>query len=238
MAQVVLTLHDYRMEALEKVMEDTGGVERFLQDYLIDLYSERVPFEEQSRIQKRIDAERQQDSPAVEKLPETVQPSEQWEAPLRDKARPLTEADVVFEEDVFHNGSLLEFKMNTYVTLDQALGVEDEMDVSADPDRPNTLLNAYVNFDLAAKQPENSLIAVLLNDDASDTMDVRYRLSAAETAMLQPMMDAYCKKKLGMSLAECGHRYEMDTQKRKNSHSNAQKSGNSGRRHRKSDPQR
>ena len=59
MAQVVLTLHDYRMEALEKVMEDTGGVERFLQDYLIDLYSERVPLEEQSRIQKRIDAERQ-----------------------------------------------------------------------------------------------------------------------------------------------------------------------------------
>ena len=238
MAQVVLTLHDYRMEALEKVMEDTGGVERFLQDYLIDLYSERVPFEEQSRIQKRIDAERQQDSPAVEKQPETVLPSEQWEAPLRDKARPLTEADVVFEEDVFHNGSLLEFKMNTYVTLDQALGVEDKMDVGADLDRPNTLLNAYVNFDLAAKQPENSLIAVLLNDDASDTMDVRYRLSAAETAMLQPMMDAYCKKKLGMSLAECAHRYEMDAQKRKNSHSNAQKSGNSGRRHRKSDPQR
>ena len=238
MAEVVLTLHDYRMEALEKVMEDTGGVERFLQDYLIDLYSERVPLEEQSRIQKRIDAERQGDSTAFEKQPKTVLPSEQWEAPLRDKARPLTEADVVFEEDVLHNGSLLEFKMNTYVTLDQALGVEDKMDVGADLDRPNTLLNAYVNFDLAAKQPENSLIAVLLKDDASGTMDVRYRLSAAETAMLRPMMDAYCKKNLGMSLAECVRRYEMNTQERKSRQPNAQKSGNSGRRHRKNGSQR
>ena len=59
MAEITLHLNDYRMEALEEALEDSGGVEKTTQDYLIDLYSETVPFEKQREIQKRIDAERQ-----------------------------------------------------------------------------------------------------------------------------------------------------------------------------------
>ena len=49
-------LHRYKMEALEKALEDSGtSVEELMQDYLINLYSENVPLPVQQRIRNRID---------------------------------------------------------------------------------------------------------------------------------------------------------------------------------------
>ena len=66
MAEIILHLNDYRMEALDEALEDSGGVEKWMQDYLIDLYSDTVPFDKQREIQKRIDAERQRANPEPE----------------------------------------------------------------------------------------------------------------------------------------------------------------------------
>lgn len=60
--EVTVWLNIHRMEALEKQLELEGSsVEKHLQDYLIDLYAEMVPFEEQQRINDTIAAEQKAD---------------------------------------------------------------------------------------------------------------------------------------------------------------------------------
>ena len=64
---ITLWLNIHRMEALEEQLELEGSsVEKHLQDYLIDLYSEMVPFEEQQRINDLIAAEQKADEEARE----------------------------------------------------------------------------------------------------------------------------------------------------------------------------
>ena len=51
-------LHKYKMEALEKSLQDSGtSVEEQMQEYLINLYSENVPLPVQQSIRQRIDSE-------------------------------------------------------------------------------------------------------------------------------------------------------------------------------------
>lgn len=68
--KVETILHKYKMEALEKALEDDDtSVEELMQDYLINLYSENVPFPVQQRIRRRIDREHEKNetsrTPAV-----------------------------------------------------------------------------------------------------------------------------------------------------------------------------
>ena len=54
---IAVTLHEYKLEALEKQLEELGtDVEEWLQDQLIQLYSDMVPYEQQKEIRERIDA--------------------------------------------------------------------------------------------------------------------------------------------------------------------------------------
>lgn len=53
-----LYLHDYKLEALSSALEEQGtSVEEQMQEYLIELYADSVPYEEQQKIRARIDAE-------------------------------------------------------------------------------------------------------------------------------------------------------------------------------------
>ena len=38
MSEIVLTLDTHRLDALEEVMQEQGGVEKYMQNLLIDLY--------------------------------------------------------------------------------------------------------------------------------------------------------------------------------------------------------
>ena len=56
--ELTLCLHEYKMDALSIVLEEQGtSVEKRMQEMLIDLYSDLVPFETQQEIRARIDAE-------------------------------------------------------------------------------------------------------------------------------------------------------------------------------------
>ena len=62
-----LWLHEYKMEALEKVLEEQGSsVEKQMQDHLIELYSDMVPSEIQQGIRQRIDAEHHEEAVRAE----------------------------------------------------------------------------------------------------------------------------------------------------------------------------
>ena len=86
MAEITLYLNDYRMETLEEALEDSGGVEKTMQDYLIDLYSETVPFNRQREIQKRIDAENRRENSEPEKAIQSDAPEEN-QRPILNAAR-------------------------------------------------------------------------------------------------------------------------------------------------------
>lgn len=65
--EINLWLDSHRMEALEKAMEaEDTSVQEYMQDYLIELYTEMVPLEEQQRVDKIIAAERQAEALAAE----------------------------------------------------------------------------------------------------------------------------------------------------------------------------
>lgn len=56
--EIVLWLHEYEHKALERQMSlDGSDIEKTMQEMLIELYSQRVPVEEQKAIRERIDAE-------------------------------------------------------------------------------------------------------------------------------------------------------------------------------------
>lgn len=56
--EVVLWLHEYEHKALDRQLAlDSSNVEKTMQEMLMELYSQRVPFEEQKAIRERIDAE-------------------------------------------------------------------------------------------------------------------------------------------------------------------------------------
>lgn len=210
MAEITLHLTDARMEALEQVMEEEGfgSVENLLQDYLIDLFTEKVPFEIQAQIQKRLDAERQQgqrDSEGAGEKSETVALSGQ-EAPVKytSGSRPLQAEDIGFRDDVLRFDSHLNFKLDPDIpTLYEALGVHDDIE------KPGGLYNAYINFDLETDRPSDHLeLAVCLRGGGEDTLI--YRLNAEEQAMLLPKMDAYCRQRRGRSLEEAVQQYAME----------------------------
>lgn len=55
---VEVWLNSYRWDALEEVLEEQGSsIEKHLQDYLIDLYTELVPHERQMKIDRLIQSE-------------------------------------------------------------------------------------------------------------------------------------------------------------------------------------
>ena len=65
--QMELWLHEYKMAALSSVLEEQGSsVEERMQEMLIDLYSEMVPYEVQQEIRTRIDAEQAAEKAAIE----------------------------------------------------------------------------------------------------------------------------------------------------------------------------
>ena len=56
--QLELYLHEYKMAALSSALEEQGAsVEERMQEMLIGLYSELVPYEVQQEIRTRIDTE-------------------------------------------------------------------------------------------------------------------------------------------------------------------------------------
>lgn len=56
--EIVLWLHEYEHKALERQLAlDGSSIEKTMQEMLVELYSQRVPFEEQKAIRDRIDAE-------------------------------------------------------------------------------------------------------------------------------------------------------------------------------------
>lgn len=56
--EVVLWIHEYEHKALERQLAlDGSSIEKTMQEMLMGLYSQRVPFEEQKAIRERIDAE-------------------------------------------------------------------------------------------------------------------------------------------------------------------------------------
>ncbi len=56
--EIVLWLHEYEHKALERQLAlDGSSIEKTMQEMLMELYSQRVPFEEQKAIRERIDAE-------------------------------------------------------------------------------------------------------------------------------------------------------------------------------------
>lgn len=70
---IEVTMHEYKLEALEEQMDALGtDVEAWMQDRLIELYSELVPYEQQE-IRQRIDAE--DTAPSHEQEPSEAQ----WE---------------------------------------------------------------------------------------------------------------------------------------------------------------
>ncbi|MBQ9347575.1 MAG: hypothetical protein IJT94_09600 [Oscillibacter sp.] len=210
MAEITLHLTDARMEALEQALEEEGlgGVENYMQDTLIDLFTEKVPFDIQARIQKRIDAERQQghiNSELAGERAETAALSGQ-EAPVKytSGSRPLRAEDIGFRDDVLRHDSLLNFKLDPDIpTLYEALGVHDDIE------RPGGLYNAYANFDLETGKPSDHLeLAVCSQDGGEETL--YYRLSAEEQAMLLPEMDKYSRQRRGRSLEESVQQYAMN----------------------------
>ena len=195
MAEIVLYMSDYRMDALKKAMEEQGlgSVENHMQNYLIDFFTDTVPITEQLRIQKRMDAERQQKDTALER----AEPSDTEKPEFRTKTRPLRAEEIAFEDDVLQFGNRLNFKFEPGISICELLGVPDDIW------EPDGLANAYINYNLETEQPDDSIVAALSVDgQCSDTKDVRYPISAEEQAMLLPAMDAYCREKTGRSLAE------------------------------------
>lgn len=56
--EIVLWLHEYEHKALERQLAlDSSNIEKTMQEILMELYSRRVPFEEQKAIRERIGAE-------------------------------------------------------------------------------------------------------------------------------------------------------------------------------------
>ena len=211
MAEITLQLTDARMEALEQALEEEGlgSVEGFMQDYLIELFTEKVPFEIQAQIQKRLDAERQQgqrDSGETGEKTDTAALSVQEEAPVKNTggSRPLQAEDIGFRDDVLRFDSHLNFKLDPDIpTLYEALGVHDDIE------KPGGLYNAYINFDLETDRPSDHLeLAVCSRGGGEDTLI--YRLNAEEQAMLLPKMDAYCRQRRGRSLEEAVQQYAME----------------------------
>lgn len=210
MAEITLQLTDARMEALEQALEEEGlgSVEGFMQDYLIDLFSEKVPYEVQIQIQKQLDANRQnaqRDSGEAGERTETAALSVQ-EAPVKytSGSRPLRAEDIGFRDDVLRYDSRLNFKLDPDIpTLYEALGVHDDIE------KPGGLYNAYVNFDLETGKPSDHLeLAVCSQDGGEDTL--LYRLSAGEQAILLPKMDEYLQRRHGRSLEESVQKYAAD----------------------------
>ena len=200
MAEIILHLNDYRMEALDEALEDSGGVEKWMQDYLIDLYSDTVPFDKQREIQKRIDAERQRANPE----PETAVQSgaaEETQKPVLTAVRPLQPEDIAFRDDVLQFDHLLNFKMDPDLPLCEMFGVHDDIM------KPGGLISVYINYDMDAEKPEDHLEVTLSSEKSGGSEDFRYPLSAEELAVLLPKMDAYCQRNLGKSLADCALAY-------------------------------
>ena len=55
-------LNEHRWDALEKVMEEQGtSIEKYLQDYLVDLYREMVPSEQVEEIEEVVRQEQMRD---------------------------------------------------------------------------------------------------------------------------------------------------------------------------------
>lgn len=56
---IELCLHKYKLEALESALGGQGSnVQDYMQERLIELYAESVPYETQQKIRRRIDAEK------------------------------------------------------------------------------------------------------------------------------------------------------------------------------------
>ena len=195
MAEITLQLHDYRMEALEEVMEERGtSVEKFCQDALIDLYSSEVPFDRQEEIQRRIDAERE---PVPESPPKEPDPS-------IESVRPLRAEDMKFYDAVLPHENLLNFKFIPDSQLCEAFGAGEDIE------EPGALVSVYANFDMAAGRPVETLTVTLTVDESvsiDGAADYQYRMSAEELAALLPKMDSYYRKQRGVSLAERAREY-------------------------------
>ena len=86
----------------------------------------------------------------------------------------------------------------------EALGVPDDINV------PGGLINAYINYNLAARKPDADLDVVLSTEDECGEESVLYHLSEAEAAMLLPRMDAYCKSTRGRGLEEIAQSYAVN----------------------------
>ena len=184
MPEIVLALDTHRLEALEEVLHNQGGVEKYMQNLLIDLYSEQVPLEKQREVEAQIESERN--------------------PPFLAGTRALRPGDIVFAGPVLRWKNLMNFRCQPTVSLCEALGVNNNIEETG------ALAGACVNFDLAANRPEDTLLVTLTADDG-DTIDRRYHFSAEEMTMLQARVEAYCKEKPGRSLAEYTRRYEIET---------------------------
>ena len=109
--------------------------------------------------------------------------------------REVRPEDIRFGDDVEEMaGHQLNFYMETWFNVDEVLGTNVRTDENED------YLNIYANYDMAHNRLCDTLSIVYWKSD--DCEEYEYRLSEAEKAMILPEMDAYCKVRTEMSLAD------------------------------------
>ena len=109
--------------------------------------------------------------------------------------RELRPEDIRFGDDVEEmDEHLLNFYMETWFNVDEVFGTNVCTDENED------YLNVYANYDMSQNRLCDTLSIVYWKGDECE--EYEYRLSEAEKAMILPKMDAYCKERTEMSLAD------------------------------------
>ena len=109
--------------------------------------------------------------------------------------RELKPEDIRFGDDVEEmDEHLLNFYMETWFNVDEVFGTNVCTDENED------YLNVYANYDMSHNRLCDTLSIVYWKGDECE--EYEYRLSEAEKEMILPKMDAYCKVRTEMSLAD------------------------------------
>ena len=117
------------------------------------------------------------------------------EARVLKGSRELQPEDICFGDDIIEmDGHLLNFYMECWFNVDEVFGTHVETFDNDD------YINVYADYDMVRGAVRDALSITCWTGDNRE--ECEYRLSDAEKAILLPKMDAYCKERMGMSLAE------------------------------------
>lgn len=109
--------------------------------------------------------------------------------------RPLREDDIILGDEICEmEDHRLNFYLECWFDADRVFGTNV---CTAEND---DYLNIYADYDMARGVVCDTLVITLWRE--FDSIDYEYKLSGEEKVLLQNKMDAYCKVRTGMSLAE------------------------------------